>query len=341
MSFTLNNLSDTDFENFCFDVLHSLDFVNLSWRKGTGLASSPSDQGRDIQGQLLKKDVDGSEHHETWFIECKHYVKGVPPDRIYGALAWANAERPDVLLIIASNFLSNPAKNYLDDYKKENKPPYRIKVWERTDLENLTACKNEIRRKYNLATEIAFLSILNNYHIIYSMKPQLNTIEYFIELMDSLEPGFREPITGNEKVADLKIDADDYAAFRKKCLSIGSEASPNFVHKMVSSTLAWWFHLADTTALSDLQNRYRGFIEYLKAKIAAETDESRRAKLSRMLDFPQKFLKELPETLKLRYGLYTYICNELVRKLLAEKPSITIHSTGPARKAAKAGEFEL
>lgn len=118
MTFTLNDLSDTDFENLCFDVLQSLDFVNLSWRKGTGLSSSPSDQGRDIQGQLLKKDIDGSEHYERWFVECKHWVKGVPPEKIQGALSWANAERPDVLLIVASNFFSNPTKNYLEEYKK-------------------------------------------------------------------------------------------------------------------------------------------------------------------------------------------------------------------------------
>lgn len=67
MNFSLNNLSETEFEDFCFDLLRSLNFVNLSWRKGTGLSSSPSDQGRDIEGELLRKDVDGSEHHERWF----------------------------------------------------------------------------------------------------------------------------------------------------------------------------------------------------------------------------------------------------------------------------------
>ena len=59
MAFNFNTLGATEFENFCFDLLKSLDFVNLSWRKGTGLSSSPSDQGRDIQAELLKKDIDG------------------------------------------------------------------------------------------------------------------------------------------------------------------------------------------------------------------------------------------------------------------------------------------
>lgn len=337
MAFTLNDLSNTEFENFCFDILKSLDFVNLSWRKGTGLNSSPSDQGRDIQGELLKKDVDGREHHEKWFVECKHYLKGVPPDKIQGAISWANAERPDVLLIIASNFLSNPTKNYLDEYQKQNKPPYRIKVWEVKDLENLTAGKNDLRRKYGLSTDVVFLSILNNYHIVYSMKPQLNTIEYFLGLMDSLDPQkrdeafsityfdilnprFRPPVTGDEKLAELIIDADGYEAFRKKCLSLSSEASPNFVHKLVSSALAWLFHMADKTCLMDMQNTHRFLIERLEEDIAEESDDERRAKLTGMLELPKKSLRALPEQLDRYYGLYTYICDELVRKLLAEKP---------------------
>ncbi|MDN4734777.1 restriction endonuclease [Vibrio parahaemolyticus] len=94
MSFTLNNLKDSEFEDFCYDLLQSMDFVNLSWRKGTGLSSSPSDQGRDIQGKLLRTDIDGSQHHEQWFIECKHYMKGVPPEKLQSALAWANSKDP-------------------------------------------------------------------------------------------------------------------------------------------------------------------------------------------------------------------------------------------------------
>lgn len=339
MTFTLNNLTDSEFENFCFDVLLSLDFVNLSWRKGTGLSSSPSDQGRDIQGLLLKKDIDGSEHHEKWFIECKHHVKGVPPDKIQGALSWANAERPDVLLIVVSNFLSNPTKNYLEEYKKQNRPPYRIKVWELKDLENLTAGKNSIRQKYNLPTEIAYLSILNNYHIIYVMKPQLNTIQYLIELMDSLDPvmrdeafsttyfslirpRYRSPVSGKEKISDLQIDTTDYAAFRKQCISMSSEVSPHFVHQLVSSSLAWQFHFSDKTALCDMQNNQRWMIEHIEGEITEENDANQRERLSRMLSLPKKILAELPERVDRSYELYTYICNELVRKLLAEKPSI-------------------
>ncbi|MBF0244905.1 MAG: restriction endonuclease [Planctomycetes bacterium] len=339
MSFTLNNLTETEFESFCFDLLQSLDFVNLSWRKGTGLTSSPSDQGRDIQGEILRKEIDGKQYHEKWFIECKHYVKGVPPDKIQGSITWANSERPDVLLFVVSNFLSNPTKNYLDEYQKNNKPSYRIKIWELKDLENLTAEKKELRIKYRLPTNVSFLPILNNYHLIYSIKPQLNTIEYFLELMETLDPKkrdevffiayfdivkprFREATTGNEKLIDLKIDADDFEAFREKCLKMKSELSPTFVHKLVSSTLAWLFNIADKTSLSEMQKTQQHLIEQLEYDIASEKNEEHRKKLIHMLDLPKKTLKDIPERVENSYQLYLYICDELVRKLLSEKPSI-------------------
>ncbi|MEO6197165.1 MAG: restriction endonuclease, partial [Dehalococcoidia bacterium] len=68
----LDSLDGTDFEEFCFELLHELGFVNVDWRKGTGLDSSPADGGRDIVAQWERTDVDGSQHLETWFVECKH-----------------------------------------------------------------------------------------------------------------------------------------------------------------------------------------------------------------------------------------------------------------------------
>ncbi len=71
--FSLDHLTATQFEEFCCDLLATLGFTNINWRKGTGLSSSPSDQGRDIECQYSRKDVDGETTQETWFVECKHY----------------------------------------------------------------------------------------------------------------------------------------------------------------------------------------------------------------------------------------------------------------------------
>jgi len=38
--FSLDELTPTTFEEFCYDLLTALGFVNVNWRKGTGLNSS-------------------------------------------------------------------------------------------------------------------------------------------------------------------------------------------------------------------------------------------------------------------------------------------------------------
>ena len=54
----LNELSPTDFEELCYDLLLKLGFKNINWRKGTGKTSSPSDGGRDIEASLIITDID-------------------------------------------------------------------------------------------------------------------------------------------------------------------------------------------------------------------------------------------------------------------------------------------
>lgn len=123
----------------------------MDWRKGTPKQSSPSDRGRDIVAEVERTDVDGSKHVETWFVDCKHYSKGVPPEALQGLLTWASAERPHVALVIASGFLSNPCKDYLSSYADSNRPPFRIKYWERPIVDRLTRGDRELLERYLLA----------------------------------------------------------------------------------------------------------------------------------------------------------------------------------------------
>lgn len=149
----LEKLKPTEFEQFSYDLLDSIGFVNLDWRKGTNLSSSPADQGRDIVGQLIKTDIDSSKSIETWFIECKHHKKAVPPTQLQNLLSWAEAENPHTALFIISGHLSNPAKEYLEKYKRNRKPPFNIKVWEKPAIEKLCRNKKSLLRKYDLLTE--------------------------------------------------------------------------------------------------------------------------------------------------------------------------------------------
>jgi hypothetical protein len=147
---SFKHLSDTQFEEFCFNLLRALKFVNIDWRKGTPLKSSPADKGRDIVAQQLRQDVDETSHLETWFVDCKHHKNAVPPAELQNLLVWAEAERPDVALFILSGFLSNPAKEYLETYRRNNRPPFKIKYWERPQLYRLTARKMTLLRKHGV-----------------------------------------------------------------------------------------------------------------------------------------------------------------------------------------------
>lgn len=95
---------------------------------------SPADRGRDIEAVLPVTDLDDARRLERWFVEAKHHKKGVGPDKLQSVLTWAWAERPDVVLIVASHSLSNGAKDYLRRYEENIRPPFRIKQWERPQL---------------------------------------------------------------------------------------------------------------------------------------------------------------------------------------------------------------
>jgi hypothetical protein len=147
---SFNRLSATEFEEFCYDLLEELGFTNLDWRKGTGKKSSPADSGRDIVGHIQRVDVDKTRIQEKWFVDCKHYTAGIPAKELQNLLAWAEAERSDVALFIVSNFLTNSAKDYLEAYKRNNHPAFKIKYWERPTLETIARGKRDFLQMHGL-----------------------------------------------------------------------------------------------------------------------------------------------------------------------------------------------
>lgn len=144
-----DGLSPTEFEECCFDLLTECGFINVDWRKGTAKNASPSDRGRDITAEFHRDDVDGHQYVETWFVDCKHYKRGVPPEALQGTITWAQSERPSTVLFIASGYLSNSAKDWIATYAKTD-PPFRIRVWELPQLRRLLADRLEVAFKHNV-----------------------------------------------------------------------------------------------------------------------------------------------------------------------------------------------
>lgn len=150
---SFDNLDPTQFEEFCCDLLGRVGFINLDWRKGTALSSSPADQGRDIEATRVMDDLDGHVYHDLWFVDAKHYRTSVPPETLNPLLSRCFASRPAVALVIASGYLSNPAKNYLRDYVANNNPPFRIRYWERPALQTFIESHPSLIEKHGISVE--------------------------------------------------------------------------------------------------------------------------------------------------------------------------------------------
>lgn len=122
-------LDPTQFEELCFDLLKRLGFHELKWRKGG------ADSGRDIEGKYLINLPLVELFEEAWAIECKHYTGGVPVEALVSKLSWAEAERPDRLVLVVSSHLTNSARVWLE--KRRNQMPCRIHVVEGKALKQL------------------------------------------------------------------------------------------------------------------------------------------------------------------------------------------------------------
>jgi hypothetical protein len=144
------NLDSTQFEEFCFDLMGECGFTNVDWRKGTPKDASPADRGRDISAELERHDVDGHVYRERWFVDCKHYERGVPPDALHATVAWALAERPDTVLFIASGFFSNAAKDWMASIDAANS--FRVRAWEMPQLRRLLADRLDLAFRHEVET---------------------------------------------------------------------------------------------------------------------------------------------------------------------------------------------
>lgn len=332
-----DHLSPSQFEGFTYDLLEELGFVNLSWRRGTGRpGGSAADQGRDIEGNLRERDLDDAERLDTWFVQCKHYERGVPPEQLQSGITWATAERPAVLLFVVSNFLSNPAKNWLDDYERNSHPPFRIKVWERKVLEKLLTTRPRLVAAYDLEIEDHPRDV-HPAHLQYVLRPFSNSLGFFFETIDSLGAAMRDEIfefayyfvinprfadrrTNGETLAESMVDEVNYDAFRQRCHEVAhlGVAELFIVQAILYHTLRWAWTIGSESALAANQAKHNIVVERLRIELREEEDDERRAKLTRMMELEERLMSGAPERQQTWSRHYTLLCEDLLPVLQRE-----------------------
>jgi hypothetical protein len=173
-----DKLSDREFEELCFDLLVSYNFRAIIWRQGG------ADSGRDIEAKYTVTNPIMGSYDETWFVECKHYAKGVPPEELYSKIAWADAEKPGHLLICISSYATNGARQWLE--KLAPTKPYKIHLIEGKQLKALIVTVDRLMTKYFIdpVSKLLLESIFTwKYHGILPDRETVTT------LLHGLDPG--------------------------------------------------------------------------------------------------------------------------------------------------------
>jgi len=309
-----SHLSKTEFEELCYEIIVAKGFTNVDWRKGTGKPTSPSDNGRDIEADKITTDIDKSTFLLKYFFEAKHFEEGVPPKEIEGAIAWAEAERPYCLVIIASNFLSNPCKNYIEKYIENNRPKFQIRVWENKLLEGLLSEEKNICLKWKINIEGINYRYINKYHLAYVTKTYLNKTDYLFSILDNYNIDIKDTLLEivyvhcsislsldkKEKYENLK----DHIKKNKKFYN-----NPLFVQQIVTEALAWAYHHGDIAEKDNVKDR----LNYLREKVKKENGPE---------DDSDKFLTDSINSVDERIDrwnkYYNDFCDNVVFDLLSE-----------------------
>lgn len=126
--FNWDNIDDKQFEELVYEIVSDAGPISLDWREG------PGDKGRDLQARFSSRGPLNFEKENLFFIEVKHYGSGVPATALSGALSWAQAKKPDFLLIVVSSHITTPCREHLAAWQNSN-PTVEVEIWERKEVE--------------------------------------------------------------------------------------------------------------------------------------------------------------------------------------------------------------
>lgn len=221
------------------------------------------------------------------------------------------------MLIIVSHFFSNNTKDYLEEYKKGNKPKFKIKTWEKPDLEKLCLSKTRLLNKFNIPNDFLFLSILHPAHILYLNDSHQNSLNYFLTLLDQLDPTkrdealgwayhyvirlrYNDPVTGKETMRELLIDDVSYKNFKKKCIEINELDIIDeslLVLSITSFVLSWLIKQGDITSIDDaIQSSENALAHFKKDLVGCPPDEKER--LKKLIKSTEDRIKNIPSNMR-------------------------------------------
>lgn len=174
---SFERITPREFEELCFDIVLRMGYQSLIWRQGG------ADNGRDIEGKYVVNNQLVGPVEEKWFFECKHYTNGVPVEQVVTKVAWADAEKPNHLVIFVSSYLSNNARQWLE--KIESDKHYMIHVIENKSIKTMVVNSfPELIDKYFVNRYEKLLLETSKNWIIHDLLPDVKLLELFVNKLD-------------------------------------------------------------------------------------------------------------------------------------------------------------
>jgi hypothetical protein len=171
-----DQISPSEFERLCYELLLKYNFTELTWRQGG------ADKGRDIEGSLYFENQLFPDKTK-WFFECKRYAGGVSLDDLLTKTGWADVEKPDYLAFLTSSYITTAAKDWLE--KKARDRSYKIVIVEGEELkERLLQFPDLIERFFSIGRYEKLFADIKEYWFGHNISPSFEVLKLLAEHLD-------------------------------------------------------------------------------------------------------------------------------------------------------------
>jgi len=171
-----DQISPSEFERICYELLLKYGFTELTWRQGG------ADNGRDIEGYLVFNNQ-LNQQKTKWFFECKRYASGINVDDLSSKVAWADAEKPDYLVFFLTSYLTTQTKGWLEKIRKDKF--YRIIVFEGEELKNrLIEFPDLIEAFFSIGSYEKLFAEVKHHWFGYSVEPSYEILKLLAEYLN-------------------------------------------------------------------------------------------------------------------------------------------------------------